>query len=277
MPSGSQDLFASSSVGSPFSPTFVEGLPRTPGQDVPIHIRLSPRQAEVIHAVEEQEHQQEKQQQQQEQQQHHQKPQESQEEHPHQQQQQEHHMEDEEEHLGSVTHSGTESTDDYSSPASSRSRSIITMPKKVEAELAEWLQEQEFLYVRTHADNKNKDKKERVLEEKGKSLSPPQSLEDMKKWLHTRRTQYGRMTKKLEKSGAARAQLTSHKKWILRTYHFLKRHIKRQRPTQSLGLPQVCNTFFFVFVSNSLAEFLNPLVLQKFMNIINMYRHFYIH
>ena len=116
------------------------------------------------------------------------------------------------------------------------------MPKKVEADLAEWLQEHEFLYVRSHIDSKNTRKKDRVLEEKGRNLVPAQTLEQMKKWLHTRRTQYGRITKKMEKSGAARPELTSHKRWILNTYHFLQRHIKRQRPTQSLGVRQVCNT-----------------------------------
>ena len=252
VPSASQDLFASY-VESTLSPPMDQGPPATPGHD--IHIEISPSKGAVFPAPRTQQQRQEPQEHSQEPQEHSQEPQQHHHDPPHRQHEpQESQIEPlesqvdphdflQDEPAETHTESGTDSTDGYLSAASARAQSIISMAKKVEAELAEWLQEQEFLYVRTHVDSKNTRKKDRVLEEKGKSLVPPQTLDQMKKWLHTRRTQYGRITKKIDKSGAARAELTSHKKWILTTYHFFQRHIKRQRPTKSLGVRQVCKIY----------------------------------
>ena len=129
------------------------------------------------------------------------------------------------------THSASDSTDTQKSQM---------FNKREEGALAEWLQENDFIYNRTHEDYKNKIKKERVITEKGRSLRPPRTLQEINRWIHTRRTQFGKLLKKMEgKSGAARRRETDHERWILQTFQFFKRHIQRQRPSRSLGMSQV--------------------------------------
>merc|ERR1712121_6903 len=141
-------------------------------------------------------------------------------------QEQQQHQEDE-----PSTHSASDSTDTQKSQM---------FNKREEGALAEWLQENDFIYNRTHEDYKNKIKKERVIAEKGRSLRPPRTLQEINRWIHTRRTQFGKLLKKQEgKSGAARRRETDHERWILQTFQFFKRHIQRQRPSRSLGMSQV--------------------------------------
>ncbi|KAK3871952.1 hypothetical protein Pcinc_022931 [Petrolisthes cinctipes] len=66
--------------------------------------------------------------------------------------------------------------------------------------------------------------------------------EELVWWLHTKRTRYGRILTKLEKSGSVRTRLTDLEQWIYQLFSFMEKHIQRQRPTKTLGLPQSAAT-----------------------------------
>ena len=225
VPSESQDLFTEPLI----SPV---GLPPTPGQNLPPHMILSPSKTTVFYPQEESEDVIPDTFQQQETQQEEDASQflQSQEELLRQEEVEEHQQLHQPEEEQGTTHSGTDSTD-------GQTGSKLHLSKREEASLVEWLQENDFLYNRLHEDHKNKDKKQRVLEEKGRSLRPPRTLEEMNRWIHSRRTQYGRLSRKLDKSGSGRRPCTDHEAWILKTFGFFQRHIQRQRPTKSLGIP----------------------------------------
>ena len=126
----------------------------------------------------------------------------------------------------------------------------ITLAKWVKADLGEWLQANSFLYDRDHTDYKNWQKKQRILEPKAKTLNPPLSGEELGRWIHTKRTRYGRLTKRLQKSGSGRHQLTALDKWILSLFQFIEPHIMRQKETKSLGIREVCK-IFSIFICRS--------------------------
>ena len=120
----------------------------------------------------------------------------------------------------------------------------ISLTREVERDLGEWLQANPFLYDRALPDYKNSAKKKRTLHAKGQSLQPPLTGDQLKRWIHTKRTKYGRLTKKGQKSGSAATQLTALDKWTLDLFQFMAPHIVRQKDTKSLGTSQVCQVLF---------------------------------
>lgn len=128
-----------------------------------------------------------------------------------------------------------------SQPSKKRKRKAtqVILAEETERLLGEWLEfDVPYFYNRGLPDYKNKAKQQAVLEEKGKSLDPPLTAVQLEQWLTTIRTRFGRLSK--EKSGQGAVRLTDREKWILRTFHFLKPHITRQRKPRTLGLSQVC-------------------------------------
>ena len=129
----------------------------------------------------------------------------------------------------------------------------ITLSRKVEAEIVEWLQENPFLYDRGHPQCKHKVKKSRTMEEQAKKLG--MKKEELARWIHTKRTRFGKLTK-LSKSGSGQTSLTQLDKWILKLFSFLGPHIVRHRDTEMLGIGKVrtyrylilINFFFFFLV-----------------------------
>ena len=119
---------------------------------------------------------------------------------------------------------------------------IVSFSRRQEGELVEWFHEHECLYNRSDADYKNRSKKRRILNEKGASLEPPVSGDDLWKWFSNRRTQYGRVAKRISASGSARAKLTALEKWVMDTFRFLKPHIVHHK--DSLVLGEVSFSFF---------------------------------
>lgn len=114
--------------------------------------------------------------------------------------------------------------------------------------LGEWLQENPFLYNKGMAEYKDMKKKNRMFQEKGKTISPPLSGDELKRWLESIRNRFGRLTK--DKSGQnVPRPCTDRERWILDIFHFLGRHIVRQRKPKTLELPQVRrhNSFIIIF------------------------------
>ena len=73
----------------------------------------------------------------------------------------------------------------------------------------------------------------------GASLMPPLTGEELTRWFNTRRTQYGRITKKIGPSGSGAPHLTELEKWILKLFAFMQPHILRHKDTKVLGTQQV--------------------------------------
>ena len=123
----------------------------------------------------------------------------------------------------------------------------ISLTRKKEAEIVEWLQDHPFLYDRGHPLYKNKAKKSRTMEQQAKKLGL--KTEELEKWIHTKRTRFGKLTK-MAKSGTGATSLTQLDKWILKLFQFLGPHIVRQRETKTFEIGKVrTNNFFFIFFS----------------------------
>ena len=133
-----------------------------------------------------------------------------------------------------------ETTDDGTAAGKTRS---VTLSKRVEGEIAEWLQDNPFLYDRGHQHYKNRAKKTKAMEDKAKELGI--TKDDLARWIHTKRTRYGKLTRKVEKSGIGQVTLTSLDKWILKLFAFMAPHIVRHREPRTLGIGQVRQTVIF--------------------------------
>ena len=128
------------------------------------------------------------------------------------------------------------STAEYSTGDEGR-QGFVNFSRRVEKDLAEWLQDNPFIYDKGHLDYKNREKKLRTFELKGAQIK--EHPDRIKRWISTKRTQYGKLTKKMAKSGSGRLNLTAKDKWCLQLFNFMEAHISRHRQTKTLGTPQV--------------------------------------
>lgn len=87
--------------------------------------------------------------------------------------------------------------------------------------LAEWFQSQPLFFDQSVRDFKNKDKRERLLEEKAQDFGL--QGKDIMLWFKSQRTIYGRLKKK--KSGLAPQSLTARQRWVMRTFSFLSPYL----------------------------------------------------
>ena len=244
-PQPSQDLFesqAASSYGPPYSPldSSMEGLPATPGVDVPttsidlvlssptkVQVSQRPVEEEVEGDVQSEERQEEEEDEQQQK--------DPSEPLDLQQQQQRHQRDPEDETEGSHLGSRSEESEfEVGVPAKLR-RDSLNFTRRTEAALVEWLQENTWLYDKNQAMYRDRDRKDRAFEEKGRMLNPKVSGGDLKRWLASRRTQFGRITKKIGASGSGAPNLTEREKFVLKYFEFLRKHIIRHRDPPSLA------------------------------------------
>ena len=139
-----------------------------------------------------------------------------------------------------VEHSGSSSSEEQAEQAIGTARyKQIALTRKDEAAVAEWLQQNKFLYSRTEFYYRNKDRKKMKYQEMGRKLNPPLSGDELQRFVNTRRTQFGRITKRISKSGSGAPHLTELDQWILKMFEFMRPHIKRHRETRVLGVSQV--------------------------------------
>lgn len=107
----------------------------------------------------------------------------------------------------------------------------INLKMEVEHDLAEWVQENQFLYDRGMMEYKNKFKKMQVLTEKAESLMPPFTRQQLQRWIH--RTHFGRLTREQQKSGpGAKKPRAERDRWILQLFNFMGRHIVRPKTSE---------------------------------------------
>ncbi|XP_076044858.1 uncharacterized protein LOC143027456 [Oratosquilla oratoria] len=100
-----------------------------------------------------------------------------------------------------------------------------------EMELAEWFRENPIFYDKGRRDYKDSVMKAAMYDLKGKSMDPPVAGTQVKSWLDSMRTWFGRITER--KSGQGTHKYTERDQWILNTFAFLKGHIVRQTGRQS--------------------------------------------
>ncbi|XP_050722486.1 uncharacterized protein LOC127001634 isoform X2 [Eriocheir sinensis] len=111
------------------------------------------------------------------------------------------------------------------SRSNKKQSSLVILEKEVEAQLSKWLVENPILYSRGH---NNSVKKVMLFEEKAKSLNPPLTGEQLRRWFDTMRTRYGKLTNPKSGSWAHRLP-TDRDKWIMRLFSFLDTHIVRHK------------------------------------------------
>ena len=210
-------------LSSPFTPldmSFGEGPPRTPAADIDIH---TPTKLQVISATEF----------------HQQLPED-------QPSEEEGATKDrplEDDYVdtgteGDVSHHGSPEDDLCDDDDGSMGPKRV-LPQKLEGRIVEWLQQNRFLYDKTQQGYRNSAKKARAYEEFAASLGMGITGPQLKKWIASKRTQFGRISRKVSKSGAGAEMVTARERFLLQNFEFLRRHIVRHRDTKVLGLPGV--------------------------------------
>jgi len=121
---------------------------------------------------------------------------------------------------------------DGDEPATKKRKLTVMLSEDQEEGLVEWFQEHELFYNQKLKEFKLKDKKDRMLSDKAKELKI--SLAELKAWLQSMRTMFGRLQKK--KSGQATPQHTARQQWILASFSFLAPHLVLKTDTRQLGL-----------------------------------------
>ncbi|KAK3884286.1 hypothetical protein Pcinc_011451 [Petrolisthes cinctipes] len=130
-------------------------------------------------------------------------------------------------------------------PVSQRTKPLCLAPE-VERELGEWLHSNQFLYDRGCISYKDTQRKTRILQEKATSLDPPLTAAELRRWIHSMRTRYGRLTKAMSGSGASKPPM-ERDKWILHIFDFMGKHIVRHKATKTLGIKEVTHIIVVLF------------------------------
>ena len=108
----------------------------------------------------------------------------------------------------------------------------VILPKTVEKKMAEYVQDNPFIYDKGDKNFRNREKKRKFWEDRGLEFN--ETGDRMQRWFDSKRSTYGRLRKKIEKSGNARHRFTA-KKWAFDLMELLESHILRHRPGHDLG------------------------------------------
>ena len=123
-------------------------------------------------------------------------------------------------------------------------RDKLILSPEDENEVALWYQQNEIFYNRHLKDYKNTQKKDRMLEEKAKTLKTLCTGKQLKTWLESMRTAYGKL-KKHGPSGAEKKNPTEKESWILQNFSCCEPYIRRAPGRQAV---KVCaNTLYISF------------------------------
>ncbi|XP_064098007.1 uncharacterized protein LOC135209241 [Macrobrachium nipponense] len=121
-------------------------------------------------------------------------------------------------------------------PSMVRRTSVILSDENERLE-GEWLEhETQFIYNTGMAAYKDKAKVWKAFDDKGKSLRPPVTGNELRTWFMSLRIRFGCLTAEKSGQGASR-QLTDREKWILNIFHFLNPHIVYRKTPKMFGLP----------------------------------------
>ena len=134
---------------------------------------------------------------------------------------------------------GEDSTKDRAPKKRRRVIKPMLLSEEVERQLGDWLEfEVTYIYDKKDQRHMNKDLVNATWDTKAKSLTPPLTMEELKKLFDSIRTRFGKLSAG-GKSGQGAPQVTDREKWILNTFLFLRPHIVRQGKTKSCGLDTV--------------------------------------
>ena len=115
-------------------------------------------------------------------------------------------------------------------PKAQKGKFLVTL--EVEQRLAYWYRDNPLFYDRTHIEFKDRDMKQRLLEEMVATLEAPQTAVQLKTWMESMRTAYGKL-RKGPQPGSAKRALTYKDKWILDNFNFLSPHIRAVTPSRA--------------------------------------------
>ncbi|XP_012940347.1 uncharacterized protein LOC106012312 [Aplysia californica] len=106
--------------------------------------------------------------------------------------------------------------------AKKTSRDRLQLTAEDEEDLVDWYREQEVFFNKTLKGYRDTQRKNALIEEKARSMG--KTAAELKTWINSMRTQYG----KLQKKGPSRTgKKTVRENWILNRFCFLNDHIRR--------------------------------------------------
>ena len=153
---------------------------------------------------------------------------------------------------------------DSEGPANKKQRKApVNLTTQEVDDLAEWVREHEFLYNKK-TDYKNKDKKDRLWEEKTNEMG--RDPDEINTWYESMITRFGRLLKK--KSGDRAKTDTDREAYIRMKFAFLTDHIVESKGRQVVSVSAI-------YLFNSLCELISSIsrfnffdLLQHFNNIL---------
>ena len=101
---------------------------------------------------------------------------------------------------------------------------FIFLSNSDEEAIVDFVKQHEELFGKTHANFRDKQKKEGLWETVAASSNLPVST--FKKWFETQHTRYGKLTQ--TKAGQAAAKNTKRQTWLKDSLSFLRGHIRRK-------------------------------------------------
>ncbi|XP_034048735.1 uncharacterized protein LOC117529938 [Thalassophryne amazonica] len=131
---------------------------------------------------------------------------------------------------------GGEEVSDGEDTARTTRKKFEVFSEAEEENLAEWFRSHPLFYDQTVKDFKNRQKKDRLLKEKGKELRVSGS--DIMVWFKSKRTVFGRLKKKKE-SGEGTKRWTARQRWIMAAFQFLASHVILRSESRQVGWPPV--------------------------------------
>ncbi|XP_064120238.1 uncharacterized protein LOC135224845 [Macrobrachium nipponense] len=127
-------------------------------------------------------------------------------------------------------------------PTGHKKSLCVILSDENERLVGEWLEhEAQFIYNKRMAAYKDKAKVWKAFDDKGMSLRPPVTGNELRTWFTSLKSRFGRLTAEKSGQGASR-RLTDQEKWMLNIFHFLKPHIIRQKKPKMSGLPMVSSS-----------------------------------
>ncbi len=124
-------------------------------------------------------------------------------------------------------------------------RDPLLMPQEVEEAVIIWLSEHKELWHKKVLQFHDRPMKDKLWQDKAKEISKTIGREvtadALRTWYKSMRTNYGKMSKQDEKSGAGSSERSERNQWVLEKFAFCKQDITRQvgRSVVHFGPPNV--------------------------------------
>ena len=129
-------------------------------------------------------------------------------------------------------------------------REKLNLCPEDEEKVAQWYQDNDVFYNKHHRGYKDTRKKDQMLEEMARTLETPCTGKQLKTWLESMRTQFGRLIR-AGPSGSAKLNPTEKEAWVLRSFRCVEPFIRRTggKSSSQVGRLLVFFTCFYcIFV-----------------------------